>query len=156
MRWVPACILLVLSTAALAAADVRFVRVWPEWRDAAAFDRIGEYFGRPENGGREFVLRTQADSRDGMYFLVRVRTSAAVPAARFVLDVIRPDSPDARRFAFPVSLPGRGRVFQLGLTGHDWPGGRDVHPVAWKLTLEDASGHALAAEQSFLWAQPAP
>src|SRR4051812_47000824 len=53
------------------ADEAEFIRVWPAWRDAQSFDRIGEYFGRPEANGRETVLRTQASARAGYYFLVR-------------------------------------------------------------------------------------
>jgi hypothetical protein len=42
------------------------------------------------------------------------------------------------------------------LTGADWPGGRNVHPVAWRVSLVDAKGATLAAQQSFLWAMPSP
>jgi len=34
-----------LAISALRAGDVEFVRVWPGWRDAESFDRIGEFFG---------------------------------------------------------------------------------------------------------------
>jgi hypothetical protein len=43
----------------------------------------------------------------------------------------------------------------LGLTGADWPGGEQAHPVAWKLELVAADGRVLAAEKSFLWEKPA-
>jgi hypothetical protein len=138
----------------LSAAEVELVRVWPQWRGAEAFDRIGEYFGRAENDGREMVVRTHAEERAGMYFLVRVKSADPLPGAKFVLEILRPDAPDPKTFTFPVSLPAKGKVLELGLTDGDWPGGRDTHPVAWKLTLMDAAGRNVATSQSFLWAMP--
>ncbi len=137
------------------AADMEFVHVWPGWRDAESFDRIGEYFGGQENGGRETVLRTQPAARAGYYFLVRVKTAAAQPAAKFELSVIRPDHPEAKTHSFPAALGAGEKVFQLGLTGADWPQGKEAHPVAWKIALLAADGRVLATHSSFLWEKPA-
>lgn len=140
-----------------APAATEFVRVWPAYRDAASFERIGEYFGQPENAGRETVLRTQPSTRDGYYFLVRVKTSdtPAPSNARFELRVIRPDTADPVTHTFPAALGPKETVFQLGLTGADWPGGKDAHPVAWKLSLLSAENRVLAEHKSFLWEKPA-
>jgi hypothetical protein len=140
------------------AAGVEFVRVWPNYRDTESFERIGEYFGRPEDTGGEIVVRTYPDSRDGYYFLVRVKSSLApsdTANARFELSVIRPDHPEPKTFTFPVALQARETVFQLGLTGPDWPGGKDAHPVAWKLVLRGVGNRVLTEHKSFLWEKPA-
>jgi hypothetical protein len=137
------------------AADVEFVRVWPSWRDAESFERIGEYFGRPENTGHEVVLRTQAHERAGYYFLVRVKTPTPMSGAKFALSVIRPDTPEPKEYSFPVSLPAKESVFQLGLTGADWPQGKKANPVAWKIALISDDGRVLAEHKSFLWEKPA-
>ena len=137
------------------AADVEFLRVWPAWRDADSFERIGEYFGRPENTGREVVLRTQPGARSGYYFLVRVKNVVALTDARFELSVIRPDTPEPRVYRFPTEVPAKEAVFQLGLTGADWPAGKEGNPVAWKIALVAADGRVLAEHKSFLWEKPA-
>jgi hypothetical protein len=155
MRWFPALLASCLLGSVLSAGEVNFARVWPEWRNADAFDRIREYFGGRENDGREIVVRTHADERAGMYFVVRVNSATPLPAAKFTLEVIRPDSPDVRSFTFPVSLPGKSQLVELGMTAGDWPGGRKTHPVAWKLTLLDQAGQVVASQQSFLWQMPA-
>ena len=136
-------------------ADVEFLRVWPAWRTDESFERIGEYFGRPENTGREIVLRTEPTQRAGYYFLVRVKSATALPGAKFTLSVIRPDHPEPNEFSFPASLAAKETVFQLGLTGKAWPGGSEAHPVAWKLALVSAEGGVLAEYKSFLWEKPA-
>lgn len=135
-------------------ADVEFLRVWPGWRDADAFDRISEYFGGTETHGRQLVLRTHADTRAGYYFLLRVKSGAVQPGATFLLSVVRPDVPDPKTFSFSAALPEKESVLQLGLTGADWPGGKTANPVAWKITLLAADGRTLAEHKSFLWEKP--
>lgn len=154
MRWFSALILSAALSLRAFAADVEFVRVWPQWRSAESFERISEYFGGKEESGREIIARSQPAERAGLYFLVRVRSGNSVPAAKFVIEVVRPDSPDPKTYTFPVSVAGKSMVYQLGLTGNDWPDGPDIHPVAWKVTLVDEAGRALATEHSFLWADP--
>jgi hypothetical protein len=119
------------------AAETEFLRVWPGWRQAEAFDRIGEYFGGREDHGRQVVLRTRATERAGYYFLTRIKSAAAVPEARFELHVIRPHAPEPVLYTFVA------------------PGGEAVHPVAWKISVRDGTGRVLAEHKSFLWEKPA-
>jgi len=137
------------------AAEVEFVRVWPGWRDADSFERISEYFTGEEKTGREVVLRTHPERREGFYYLVRVANSGeALAGATFVLRVISPLGPDPKIISFPVEIPKRSKVFLLGLTGPEWPN-QEVHPVAWKLELRSPTDEILASAQSFLWQKPA-
>lgn len=148
-------VFLLLATSVASAAEVELVRIWPGWRDAGAFERISEYFGGEENTGRETVLRTQPETREGFYFLVRARTAQPVLQAKFELSVIRPDAPDVKVFTLSSPLPAKESVFQLGLTGADWPGGKEARPVAWQLRVLAADGAVLAVHKSYLWEKPA-
>jgi len=146
------CLVLGLVSAA-SAAEVAFVRIWPAWREADSFVRISEYFGGGENTGRQTVLRTQVGERSGFYFLVRTRNpGTAITGAKFELKVIKPDSPVTRTYTFPATVPAGGHVFNLGLSGADWPG-KDVQPVAWQLRLLAADDRELGSGQSFLWSK---
>jgi hypothetical protein len=137
------------------AAEVEFVRVWPQWREAESFDRIGEYFGAKESTPKDVVLRTHPEVRAGYYFLARVATASALAGTRFELQVIRPDSPEPKTFSFPTDVRAGGALFELGLTGADWPKGKTAQPVAWRLALVAADGRVLAEQKSFLWEKPA-
>ena len=148
------CALAALATAARA-ADAAFVHLWPGWRDADSFDRITEFLGGAEPAGHRTLLRSRPDARAGYYFLFRLQLPAPVTGATFALHVIRPDSPEPKVFAFPAAAPSGANVFDLGLTGPDWPGGKTAHPVAWKLALLAADGRVLAEHKSFLWEKPA-
>ncbi len=145
------CLLFGLVGGSLNAADLEFVRIWPAWREADSFVRISEYFGGGEDTGRQTVLRTQAAQRSGFYFLVRTDNDhAPLAGASFELRVILPDSPHPRIFTFPAAIPAGGHVFNLGLTGTDWPDAK-TQPVAWQLRLLDADGREQLVGKSFLW-----
>ena len=155
MRFVVVLLSLVFASATLRAAEIEFVRVWPSWRAAESCVRISEYFTEKENTAGRTLLRTQATSRAGYYFLVRIKAPGTAPAgAKFVLNLITPTDSAGKTYTFPLSA-AVGGVFELGLTGTDWPN-QKTHPVAWKLELLAADGHALASAQSFLWAMPRP
>lgn len=138
-----------------AAAETEFVHLWPGWREAESFERIGEFFGGTEKPVRRTIVRTHPDNRSGYYFLLRVTSATALTGAKFQLQVVRPDAPDPKTFSFPVSAPAGSTVFDLGLTGEDWPGGKLANPVAFKLSLLAADGRVLAEHKSFLWEKPA-
>lgn len=137
------------------AAEAEFIRVWPAWRTAESFDRISEYFDGQENTGRHTVLRSRPEARAGYYFLIRAKAATATTGAKFVLQVITPDSPDPKTYTFPATIGTKETIFDLGLTGPDWPD-RKTQAVAWHLALVTADGRELASRQSFLWAKPAP
>ncbi len=146
---------LVLGSAGLSRADeVKFVRVWPGWRDTASFERISEYFDGKENPGSQVLLRSHPEIRPGYYFLARVTNSGpALTSAKVVLSVITPDSPKTKAYTFPAALPAGDTVFNIGLTGADWVGEK-IHPVAWKIEVVATEGHSLGAAKSFLWEKP--
>jgi hypothetical protein len=148
------CVFAIVGAFPARASEIEFVRVWPGWRDAASFERISEYFTGQENTGREVVLRTHPNQRDGFYYLVRVKNSGAEQTgAKFVLHVIMPSGPEPKVLTFNTTVPSRAKVFQLGLTGADWPNS-ETHPVAWLLELKSADDQLLASAQSFLWEKP--
>jgi hypothetical protein len=146
--------LLLTSIARVHAADPAITSVWPQWRDAESFDRIGEYFGRAENTHGRRILRTHTETRAGFYFLVKLAATAPVDS-KFELQVITPDKPEPKTFTFPAGAPAGENTFELGLTGADWPTGEKARPVAWRIALRAADGHVLAEQKSFLWENPA-
>jgi hypothetical protein len=84
-----------------------------------------------------------------------VKSPAVLPEVSFEVSVIRPDTPEPKTYRFAAAIPAKESVFQLGLTGADWPAGEQANPVAWKLVLMGADGRVLAEEKSFLWEKPA-
>lgn len=143
------------SASASGAAPVEIVRVWPGYRTASSFERIGNYLHGGDKTGGETVRRSQPDAAAGYYFLVRLKNPGeTVPTATFDLQVIAPSSPDPKRYTFQASLPAGSEAIDLGLTGADWPG-EAAKAVAWQLTVRAPDGTELARQQSFLWSMPA-
>lgn len=146
--------LLALALASAAsAADVKFVRVWPDYRTADSFTRVGEYFGGKEHTP-ELLVRSQPAARDGFYFLARFKSSEALPGAILAIETIQPGSDIPSVHFLSVDLPQGSRAILAGLTGNDWPSAK-VKPSAWRLRLLSAGGTELARQQSFLWTLPA-
>ncbi|HZP60518.1 MAG TPA: hypothetical protein VFB27_09365 [Opitutaceae bacterium] len=136
------------------AAEVSFVRIWPGYRSAASFERISEYFDGAENSGGQTLLRSQPAERAGFYFLARLKNAGdAVVGTIFELEVVAPGSAAPHTFTFTADLPAGEHVFNLGLTGADWPDAK-TRPVAWKLTVLAPGGAELARQQSYLWEKP--
>jgi hypothetical protein len=150
-RFVAALLLFALPS--LANAAVSIVHVWPSQRTADSFRRISEYMGGPENSGRETLLRTKPEAHEGCYFLTRLKADAPLPGATLVLEVVLPGSPAIHSFPFPVDIPAGGKVFQVGVTGADWPNAQ-TRPAAWRVTVRTADGTVLADSPSFLWRVP--
>jgi hypothetical protein len=142
------------ATAAAEGSGMTLVRVWPQWKDADSFMSISEYFTHQEMTGGWIVLRTHPESRVGFYFLTRLKNAGARAAGtRFVIHLIMPDSPDPRTYVFTTPIPPGSHLFEIGLTGPDWKGSR-LHPVAWRVELQDSAGQVLAAKSSYLWEKP--
>ncbi|OAM87984.1 hypothetical protein OH491_07480 [Termitidicoccus mucosus] len=165
MRLVPVILLACLPLAALAAADknaapavtpsVELVRLWPGYRTAESFDRIAEYFTNEEKTGGQIILRTQPKERAGYYFLLRVKNASPLDGASIGLDLITDAGPRPKTHTFALAPLSAGKqVLNIGVTGADWPGGPDAHPVAWRLRLLAPDGRELLSEQSFLWGRP--
>lgn len=143
---------LVLTAAPTFAAEVEIVRIWPEYRTAASFVRIREYFGGRESAP-ETILRSQPDSRQGFYFLARFKSAEARPGAILALEYFVPGEDAAQVRFFPVDLEKGSRAILAGLTGADWTDANQA-PTAWRLRLLSPSGTELALQQSFLWSLP--
>lgn len=155
MRSLLAAITLFSAACTAGAADLQLKRVWPQWHDADSFQSLYEDHSGRELTGGWIVLRSQPGQRGGLYFLTRVENPGSkVPGATFVLRVISPESIEVREFSFPAVVPSGSRLFEIGLTGKDWPGVR-VQPVAWELELRAADGSVLARKVSFLWEKSA-
>lgn len=143
---------LVLAPVSALAAEVKIVRVWPEYRAAESFVRIAEYFGGAESAP-ETIVRSRPDSRGGYYFLTRFQATESLPGSILTVEYFVPGDELARVQFFPVDLEKGSRAVLAGLTGADWSDAKAA-PTAWRVRLLGPSGTELAREQSFLWSLP--
>jgi hypothetical protein len=153
------CLIVVTTAIALPAGaraketDVTIVHVFTGWREAASFKRISEYFNGQENTHGEVMLRTQPAQRGGYYFLVRAANPGGAVPVTIKVQLILPTGPKTKNFTFAADLKSGDTIFNLGLTGSDWPDFK-ANPVAWKLDMLAPDGRLLATEKSYLWEKP--
>ncbi|WP_438479667.1 hypothetical protein [Oleiharenicola lentus] len=143
---------LTLAVAA-SAADVTFVRVLSNWRDASSFRRVSEYFTGKENPGDSTILRTHAEERSGYYFLVRLANTGGVTPVKIQLHLVTPIDAKPKLYTFETTLQPKKNILNLGLTGTDWPDSK-ANPVAWKIDVLASDGALIASEKSYLWNNP--
>ncbi|CAI8333216.1 MAG: Uncharacterised protein [Opitutia bacterium UBA7350] len=129
-------------------------KIQPEYKPESSFKRINEFLTGVEAHGKRTVVRTQANSREGFYFTLRLDQKVKdLPSGTLLIaELYTPKQSEAQRFE--LTLPSkRGNSSQLlfGLTGTDWPYQREHTPAAWKFTLLDPNGKILGSAQSYLW-----
>jgi len=147
-------VLLFVLPALARAAGPEIVRLSTGWRTEASFQRVSEFLTGREDDGGIVVLRTRPEARAGYYWQLRLKNDGApLAGAKFELAVITPAAPTPATFTFPAAIAAGSRLYDLGLTGADWPDAK-ARPAAWRLRLLAADGRTLLAEQSFLWALP--
>lgn len=141
-----------LLLAACGAPPTGIAYVNERYRSEADVARASEAFYAKEHHGGDVVFRTQEKVREGYYFCVKLDQEAPVDG-RLILEVVREENRAPERFDFSLKLQPRGWFGELvvGLTGKDAGGSPAWRPVAWRLSITDAQGKALATKQSFLW-----
>ena len=143
-----------VSAMAATPETVGIVRIWPGYRTAESFTTVGELFGGGEHRSGRIIQRTQPASREGFYFLARLRLAEPLPGSEVRLEWVLPASPNVVTHRFAVDLPSGEPVLHLGITGSDWPG-PESRPVAWRLSVRARdTGKTLVQSQSSLWTAP--
>jgi hypothetical protein len=149
MKRLLACLTCLVLTASLC-AQVEIQRVWPGYRTADSFTSLREYWGGEPSPATQRALRSQADQRDGYYWLLRTDSAEPLTGVTVRLKVTRAGDTTSERHEFTTDLPADSHALHVGLTGSDWSG-QDEVPIAWRLTLLDSAGQTLATTQSYLW-----
>lgn len=130
-----------------------------EWKTENDFKRIPEYFTDKEFTIFDRALRTDAETRDGLYLIVGVENARKIPAGSYAtLRYLRPDMPGVqqRQFVFPRAWHSTAfGELRFGLTGDAWPKSfKNKQPTAWRFTLRSPDGILLLYRESFLWTEP--
>lgn len=138
------------ACATTGAADLK--TYW-EYKEAGDFARISEFLTGKEASGNRILLRSTPGEREGLYFSIRVKGGVQTlpEGAKALLEVLHPDSPDARTHTFDVpSTVKNYRELMLGLTGESWTSDEDK-PLAWRVQILDADGKVVGSNKSYLW-----
>ncbi len=128
--------------------------ILPRYMEEWQFMRISEYVTEKEKQGNRSILRSDSSARSGYYFILILdkKLKRLPPGTVFEGEFFIPKSPDVQKHAFmlPNKPPGTKEIF-LGLTGDDWPYGKDRVPSAWRFTIKDGNGKVLGSKKSYLW-----
>lgn len=141
------------ATSAVGSGKDSITRVWTEYRDEQSFVRLSEYFDGQENPGKNILLRSQPDSREGFYFSIRLEESGGdhLSPGSVRLHLIAPDAEVPKIYEFALHPPDRkSALIELGITGGDWSYGNAL-PLAWMVEILDEKGAQRAVRKSFLW-----
>ncbi len=135
---------------------VKFSQVYFRYIPEANFQRISEFFSGEENPGSRRILRSDAESRSGFYYILRVNPVWNALPEGSILRVHYVPSGGVRVVSYDFLLGEQlkdwsGEVF-FGLTGEQWKSASKwEQPIAWKLELLTSGGEVLADRQSMLW-----
>lgn len=128
-----------------------------EYKDAAFFKRISEYFTGNENTGYRLVLRTDPRHRGGLYFQVLLSHPVGqLPEGAYIqVRFIEPDTlyRITQYFILPQKADNADKTqLWIGFTGEEIPKDKTA-PVAWQMRIVDLEGNELAETHSFLWSE---
>ena len=118
--------------------------------------RIGEFFTGREPVQGIIFLRSQKNERAGQYFIITLDKKARdlPPGTKIELRVVTTNSPEPRSYNLLLGqTDSKSRQIYAGLTGSDWPSQHE-QPLAWKISIIDATGKTIAESESFLWRYP--
>lgn len=130
------------------------------WKKEDDFKRISEFFTDEENKGSHVVVRSNPETRDGLYLIVNLEPLATIPSGSIAeLRYFHPKKPEEQicRWELPEFNALPHRELRLGLTGKDWEASiSKKRPSAWKLTIFTPDGKTqLVRRESYLWAEGA-
>ena len=152
--------LLTLTALGLQAANsipkIRIFTVDVEYLTASNFKSLAENVTGNEDMGEAGIVRSDPESRDGMYFVLQLsRYIKHIPLGSQVLvQYTRSDNPQATSKTMPLTdLNKNGSYLYVGITGPDWPN-PDAKVTAWKITILDPNGNPIVERKSFTWNQP--
>jgi hypothetical protein len=150
--WLTSCGTTPKPTPSVSAVTIKTIK--PSYLQATHFIRVREYMTGAEHTGKQVVLRSDPETREGFYFILVLDTKLhrLPPGCALIGEFYTPASPDLQthHFALPSQRP-KTREILVGLTGSDWPFGADRMPSAWRFTVVDANGQPLGHKQSYLW-----
>lgn len=147
-------ILALLSLAlSVAAAHAELSIVSSGHRDADSFKRLSEYLTGKPSDGRYEVFRSDESRRDGFYVSLYLSERATLDLVSTVrVHYVRPGTQEIESAELTAGALQKKRLL-IGLTEPEWAS-EDIHPVAWKIELADASGAVIESAESFLWSDP--
>ena len=114
---------------------------------------IGEALTGREHTHGHLTLRSQPDSREGMYFFIMLDWGPddILMASQIDLYVDSSKTAKVRKYTFTIpETHSVTREIKLALTGSDWKDSEEK-VNAWKVVVKTPSGKVVTQKQSWLW-----
>lgn len=114
---------------------------------------IGEALTGDEFSHGYLTLRSDPESREGLYFFIMTQIGASniSDGVKIELYVDSNKTPKVRQFDFVVpETRNITREIKIGLTGADWKG-KEEKPNAYKVVIKTPAGKVIAEYKSWLW-----
>ncbi len=156
VRWGALALLLLVGCASAPPSTVELpgiAYIKERWRSAADVARISEAFEAKESSGNDVVFRTTENERPGYYFYFQLDFNPPKDG-RIILEVVREETRPPERYDFALNYQPHGWLgeYVIGLTGPQ-SGPVNWRPIAWRISIVDATGKILASQHSFLWSK---
>ncbi len=114
---------------------------------------VGEALTGKEHTYGHLTLRTQADSREGIYCFIMIDwgPKEILMASQIELYVDSNKRSKVRKYTFIIpETESVLREIKLGITGTDWTGSKEK-VNAWKVIIKSPTGKVITQKQSWLW-----
>lgn len=114
---------------------------------------IGEALTGDEHAHGYLTLRSDPDSREGMYFFIMTELGVSKISDGTIIEVFVDSNktPKVREFKFAVpETHSLLREIKIGITGSDWKG-KNEKPNAYKIAIKTPAGKTIAEYKSWLW-----
>lgn len=114
---------------------------------------IGEALTGDEYTHGYLTLRSDPDSREGMYFFIMTELGVSKISDGTMIEVYidSNQTPKVREFKFVVpETHSLLREIKIGITGNDWKG-KNEKPNAYKIAIKTPAGKTITEYKSWLW-----
>ncbi|MBR4597215.1 MAG: hypothetical protein IKO42_02330 [Opitutales bacterium] len=134
-------------------SDVKILYVRTRYIKDSETRTIGEALTGEEFDHGYFTMRSDPDSREGLYFFIMTQIGASniSDGVKIELYVDSNKTPKVRQFDFVVPEKRNiTREIKIGLTGGDWKDPKEK-PNACKIVIKTPAGRTIAEYKSWLW-----
>lgn len=134
-------------------SNARIAYVHPRYLEDVETRSIGEALTGEEHTHYYLTLRSDPNSREGMYFFIMTDIGISKISDGTIIEIYvdSNQTPKVREFKFVVpQTHSLLREIKLGITGADWKGDKEL-PNAYKVVIKTPVGKTITEYKSWLW-----
>ncbi len=134
-------------------SNVKISYVHPRYLEDVETRSIGEALTGEEHTHGYLTLRSNPDSREGMYFFIMTEIGASKISDGTIIELYIDSNQTAKVREFKLVVTETHsllREIKLGITGDDWKGDKEK-PNAYKVVIKTPAGKVISEYKSWLW-----